>query len=70
MIVVLLRGQAGGKFSYHEAVVKVNQPRGVRKVRCDALQSLLCVSDESNIVRKGKVPDESLLGLGVDLEAP
>ena len=53
--------------SFPEADVKAKQMRGVRRARYDALQSLLCVSNEGRIICKEKVPDEPLLSLGEGL---
>ena len=53
--------------SLPEADLEVKQQRGIRKAKCDALQSLLCVGDEGSVVRKENVPDQPLLGLGVGL---
>ena len=53
--------------SFSVANVKANPTRSVRKARCDALESLLCVDDNGDVVHKEKVSDLPLLYLGVGL---
>ena len=51
--------------SFPEADFKAKQLRGVRKATCDVLHSLLSVGEKSSVVSKEKVPDQTLLHLGV-----
>ena len=50
--------------------LEAREPRGVCKARRDVLQSLFCVDDEGSVVREEEVLDQSLLCLGLGLEAP
>ena len=50
--------------------IREKDPRGICKVRRDALLSLLCVGNENSLVLKDKLHDHPLLGLVVGLQAP
>lgn len=57
-------------FRLLKTVLAAREPRGVFKARRDVLQSLFWVDDEGSVVREEEVLDQSLLCLGLGLEAP
>ena len=64
MVGIHFGGQANEEPVFRMMILK-QQPRGVRKAKCEALYSLLPVGDEGNVVREEKVPHNFLLFLGV-----